>query len=86
VRQTRTNAEAWSFRRARGQRGIRLRLECGHEVVLPTGKKKVSLTRAKDLLVRHGREGVCCPICKKTLQVTRYLGTCPLDEKEGGRK
>lgn len=59
-------------------RGVRIKAECGHEIIVPTGFYRLSAGRAACIVGEKVRRGVFCPECKAHCQPVEYLGTCRL--------
>lgn len=60
-------------------RGLRVALECGHEVVQSTGLYRLTEARVACLAGALVRRGVWCSDCEATCQPVRFLGTTRLE-------
>ena len=65
-------------------RGIRVELECGHEIVVATSFYRLVKARVSVILGSVEARGIWCLECKpgSLCQPTEYLGTCRLNDPE----
>lgn len=63
-------------------RGVRVRLECGHETVIATSFYRLSESRVSAVVRSAIRTGIWCLQCEHggQCQVVEYLGTCRLED------
>jgi hypothetical protein len=59
-------------------RGIRLALDCGHEVVVPTSMYRLAEARAACIAGHYFRAGAWCYSCGGRCMPTKFVETCRL--------
>lgn len=65
--------------RQRHIRGIRVLVECGHEVVLPTSWFRLTASLVAVIVNHAVRGGTWCKTCRAFCQPEKVIGTCRLD-------